>query len=193
VEKRREQLGHWRRRRIVAPSSDVRESTTRESGWRQNGQCIRSGYRHDPRSARGILRRGQLELLTGGDPARGQMVEAADLVDELGGVRGGVVSEGVARLDRDHGGLGGLGAGEGGGEVEREEGDRGDREAEQEGDAREEAPAAAGRLESNTRSSDGLAGLLVLPRGGKDRGGRGTHLLTLALSHLCVNGVYRAR
>ncbi|GAA4530887.1 hypothetical protein GCM10023160_32610 [Brachybacterium paraconglomeratum] len=31
VEKRLEQLGHWRRRRIVAPSSDVRESTTRES------------------------------------------------------------------------------------------------------------------------------------------------------------------
>src|SRR5699024_3892182 len=43
VEKRREQFGHWRRRRIVAPSSDVRESTTRESEWRQNGQCIRSG------------------------------------------------------------------------------------------------------------------------------------------------------
>src|SRR5699024_11218414 len=45
VEKRREQCGHWRRRRIAAPSSDVRESTTRESGWRQNGQCIRQEYR----------------------------------------------------------------------------------------------------------------------------------------------------
>src|SRR5699024_4837647 len=45
VEKRREQCGHCRRRRIAAPSSDVRESTTRESGWRQDGQCVRQGYR----------------------------------------------------------------------------------------------------------------------------------------------------
>src|SRR5680860_1535486 len=40
VVKRRPHSGHWRRRRIAAPSSAVRESTTRESEWRQNGQCI---------------------------------------------------------------------------------------------------------------------------------------------------------
>src|SRR5690606_41418013 len=32
--------GHWRRRRIEEPSSDVRESTARESAGRQNGQCM---------------------------------------------------------------------------------------------------------------------------------------------------------
>src|SRR5690606_19028164 len=31
--------GHWRRRRIDAPSSEVLESTTRESPCLQNGQC----------------------------------------------------------------------------------------------------------------------------------------------------------
>ncbi|GAA1493365.1 hypothetical protein GCM10009627_17110 [Curtobacterium herbarum] len=38
VENRRPQFGHWRRRRMEVPSSLVRESTTRESGWRQKGQ-----------------------------------------------------------------------------------------------------------------------------------------------------------
>ena len=32
--------GHWRRRRMAVPSSVVRESMTRESLWRQKGQCI---------------------------------------------------------------------------------------------------------------------------------------------------------
>src|SRR5450830_570662 len=39
VVKRRLHAGHCRRRRIVAPSSEVRESTTRESPCRQKGQC----------------------------------------------------------------------------------------------------------------------------------------------------------
>src|SRR5699024_8316666 len=39
VVKRRLHWGHWRRRRIDDPSSEVRESTTRESPWRQKGQC----------------------------------------------------------------------------------------------------------------------------------------------------------
>jgi uncharacterized Ntn-hydrolase superfamily protein len=39
VVNRRLQAGHWRRRRIDKPSSDVRESTTRESACRQKGQC----------------------------------------------------------------------------------------------------------------------------------------------------------
>ncbi|GAB3884065.1 hypothetical protein GCM10028802_32490 [Terrabacter terrigena] len=41
--KRRLHCGHWRRRRMQAPSSVVRESMTRESVWRQNGQCT-SGH-----------------------------------------------------------------------------------------------------------------------------------------------------
>ena len=40
VEKRPPHSGHWRRRRMLRPSSLVRESMTRESGWRQNGQCM---------------------------------------------------------------------------------------------------------------------------------------------------------
>ena len=32
--------GQDRRRRMAAPSSVSRESTTRESAWRQNGQCM---------------------------------------------------------------------------------------------------------------------------------------------------------
>jgi hypothetical protein len=40
VEKRRPHSGHCLRRRIESPSSEVRESTTRESGWRQKGQNI---------------------------------------------------------------------------------------------------------------------------------------------------------
>ena len=40
VVKRLPHSGHWRRRRIEVPSSLARESTTRESWWRQNGQCI---------------------------------------------------------------------------------------------------------------------------------------------------------
>src|SRR5580698_8911643 len=39
VVKRRPHSGQERRRRIAAPSSVSRESTTRESGKRQNGQC----------------------------------------------------------------------------------------------------------------------------------------------------------
>src|SRR3954470_13106791 len=39
VVKRRPHSGQARRRRIAAPSSCSRESTTRESGCRQNGQC----------------------------------------------------------------------------------------------------------------------------------------------------------
>jgi hypothetical protein len=38
-------LGHCLRRRIADPSSDVRESTTRESGCLQNGQCTSCSYR----------------------------------------------------------------------------------------------------------------------------------------------------
>src|SRR6185503_14403186 len=40
VVKRRPHSGHCRRRRIEAPSSVARLSTTRLSVWRQNGQCI---------------------------------------------------------------------------------------------------------------------------------------------------------
>src|SRR6187455_2281094 len=40
VENRPPHSGHWRRRRMLSPSSLVRESMTRESGWRQNGQCM---------------------------------------------------------------------------------------------------------------------------------------------------------
>ncbi|GAA3390016.1 hypothetical protein GCM10017752_16810 [Streptomyces roseoviridis] len=49
VVKRREQSGHWRRRRIDVPSSVVRLSTTRLSGCLQKGQCIGSDppSRHD--------------------------------------------------------------------------------------------------------------------------------------------------
>ena len=39
VVNRRLHCGHCRRRRIDAPSSEVRESTTRESEWWQKGQC----------------------------------------------------------------------------------------------------------------------------------------------------------
>ena len=39
VVKRRLHSGHWRRRRMLEPSSVVRLSMTRESVWRQNGQC----------------------------------------------------------------------------------------------------------------------------------------------------------
>jgi hypothetical protein len=38
--KRRPHSGHCRRRRMLEPSSVARESMTRESVWRQNGQCI---------------------------------------------------------------------------------------------------------------------------------------------------------
>src|SRR5699024_9603500 len=105
-------------------SSDVRESTTRESGWRQNGQCIRSGYRPHPCSAGGTPHLGQLDLLTGADPPGGELVEAADLVDELrlahalGSVLGGIAPESVPRLDGDDGGLLALGACERGGQVQ---------------------------------------------------------------------------
>ncbi len=45
VLKRRPHSGHCRRRRIDSPSSLVRESTTRESGWRQKGQnMVWPGY-----------------------------------------------------------------------------------------------------------------------------------------------------
>src|SRR5690349_22920517 len=40
VENRPPHSGHCRRRRMLRPSSLVRESITRESAWRQNGQCI---------------------------------------------------------------------------------------------------------------------------------------------------------
>jgi hypothetical protein len=40
VEKRPPHSGHCRRRRMLNPSSLVRESMTRESAWRQNGQCM---------------------------------------------------------------------------------------------------------------------------------------------------------
>jgi len=40
VVNRRSQDGHWRRRRMLPPSSVVRESSTLESVLRQYGQCI---------------------------------------------------------------------------------------------------------------------------------------------------------
>src|SRR4051812_49193678 len=46
VVKRLPHSGHDRRRRIAWPSSASRESTTRESGWRQNGQCITAPSPH---------------------------------------------------------------------------------------------------------------------------------------------------
>src|SRR5205807_1179390 len=45
VVKRRPHSGQERRRRIAAPSSASRESTTRESGCRQNGQCTLAPFR----------------------------------------------------------------------------------------------------------------------------------------------------
>src|ERR1700710_747168 len=46
VLKRRPHSGHWRRRLMATPSSEVRESTTRESGYLQYGQyMVRRVYR----------------------------------------------------------------------------------------------------------------------------------------------------
>ncbi len=44
VVKRRPHSGHWRRRRMAVPSSVVRESMTRESVCRQNGQCMSGSF-----------------------------------------------------------------------------------------------------------------------------------------------------
>ena len=45
VVNRRPHSGHWRRRRMLEPSSVARESMTRESVWRQNGQCMWTPFR----------------------------------------------------------------------------------------------------------------------------------------------------
>jgi len=53
VVNRRPHEGHCRRRRIEVPSSVARESTTRESSCRQNGQCTR-GLRRVGRAVGGL-------------------------------------------------------------------------------------------------------------------------------------------
>src|SRR5699024_5886278 len=199
VENRLEQFGHWRRRRIVAPSSDVRESTTRESEWRQNGQCIRSGYRQRAGSARGILRARQLDLLARGDAAGRQVVVAAHLGDELLGahllrcVLLGVGPEGVAALDGDGDGLLPLGAGERRRQIQGQQREGGDHQPEQEGDPGDHQPPATGGLESNARSRSGLVARGALRREGKDRGGFRTHIRTPVRSNVCATVTRCAR
>src|SRR5690606_8888899 len=122
VVKRRWQSVHSRRRRMAEPSSAVRESMTRESAFRQNGQCTprsslvgrpaarhRSGARYGrPTTAcKNGSAGGDDELLPDEEVTGGQAVELEDVVDgvthvtALGGGGRGDGPEGVPRAHAD--------------------------------------------------------------------------------------------
>merc|ERR1711969_298652 len=82
VENRPPHCGHCLRRRMLRPSSLVRESMTRESGLRQNGQCI-APLSLEPRGDRLAVRGKRLGFREGEDPLGNRVQRVSVVPDDL--------------------------------------------------------------------------------------------------------------